>query len=39
MILKGSCLIELGELDEGKNILMELTEKINDEKKKQKVTC
>ena len=37
MMLKGSCLIELGELNAGKNILMELMEKISDVKKKQKL--
>ncbi len=37
LILKGSCLIELGELDAGKNILIDLVEKIDDEKKKQKL--
>ena len=35
LILKGDIFIELGELDLGKNILMELVEKIDDEKKKQ----
>ncbi|MDO8549332.1 MAG: tetratricopeptide repeat protein, partial [Ignavibacteria bacterium] len=37
LILKGSCLIELGELDEGKNLLSHLVKKISDEERKQKL--